>query len=270
MQSENILRNAYKLFKEKGYKKTTTREISEASDINKGLLHYYYNKKEDIIFEMYSAFLNSINDFIDSKNVCKGDAFLYYATFNIIFFRTVTSREYFIKILNEIVEYRDLTRLKIEKSTEMLYGFLKDLEADMMEYHLLLAITVAVGAAIMAIGGIVLFIGSPWFATWFTDDSEAIKKIITALRIDTFAQIPLAVSLIFAGALQGLGDTKTPLYSTAIGMWGIRIIGVYLLGIRLNMDIAGIWLAILIDLTIRAVFLTYKFRSKTLRLKMHT
>ncbi len=146
MQSENILRNAYKLFKEKGYKKTTTREISEASDINKGLLHYYYNKKEDIIFEMYSAFLNSINDFIDSKNVCKGDAFLYYATFNIIFFRTVTSREYFIKILNEIVEYRDLTRLKIEKSTEMLYGFLKDLEADMMEYHLLLAITVAVGA----------------------------------------------------------------------------------------------------------------------------
>lgn len=127
-----------------------------------------------------------------------------------------------------------------------------------------------IGAAIMAIGGIVLFIGSPWFATWFTDDSEAIKKIITALRIDTFAQIPLAVSLIFAGALQGLGDTKTPLYSTAIGMWGIRVIGVYLLGIRLNMDIAGIWLAILIDLTIRAVFLTYKFRSKTLRLKMHT
>lgn len=145
-QNKNILKNAYRLFKEKGYKSTTTREISQASDINKGLLHYYYKKKEDIIFDLYSDFLNGINDFVDKDERCKNNAFLYYAVFNIIFFRTVQSRKYFIDILDEIVQYRNLTRLKIEKSTQMIYSFIKELEMDINEYHLLLAITVAVGA----------------------------------------------------------------------------------------------------------------------------
>lgn len=129
------------------------------------------------------------------------------------------------------------------------------------------ALAVKIGVIIMALGGIILYFGCPWFATWFTEDTEAVGKIVTALRIDAFAQIPLAVSLIFAGSLQGLGDTKSPLYSTTIGMWGIRVLGVYILGIVLKMDIAGVWISILIDLTIRATFLTFRFRNKTLKLK---
>lgn len=131
---------------------------------------------------------------------------------------------------------------------------------DAREYG---ARSVKLGAIIMALGGVVLFFGSPLFAGWFTQDIEAIEKIVIALRIDAFAQIPLAVSLISAGALQGSGDTKTPLYSTAIGMWGVRVLGVYFFGIRLGMDIAGVWLSILIDLSIRAVFLAVKFRKRT-------
>ena len=120
------------------------------------------------------------------------------------------------------------------------------------------------GAGVMAVLGIIMFIGSPWFATWFTRDAEAIRKIVTALRIDTFAQVPLAANLIYAGALQGQGDTKSPLYSTIIGMWGLRVVGVYILGIRLGWDIAGVWLAILIDITMRAIFLFLRFRRRSL------
>ncbi|MDR7871039.1 MAG: MATE family efflux transporter [Tissierellaceae bacterium] len=126
-------------------------------------------------------------------------------------------------------------------------------------------LAVKIGAIIMSFGGIILFFGSPYFATWFTEDSVAIGKIVTALRIDAFAQIPLAVSLIFAGALQGSGDTKFPLYSTAIGMWGIRVLGVYILGIKMGLDIAGVWVAILIDLVIRGILLTIKFRITTIK-----
>lgn len=120
------------------------------------------------------------------------------------------------------------------------------------------------GAVIMSLGGVLLYFGAPWFAGWFTRDGEAIAKIVTALRIDSFAQVPLAVSLISAGSLQGSGDTRSPLYSTALGMWGVRVLGVYFLGIRLGLDIAGIWLSILIDLTLRAVFLLIRFRKRTL------
>lgn len=120
-----------------------------------------------------------------------------------------------------------------------------------------------IGVGIMSVGGVLLFFGAPWFATWFTADAEAVAKIVTALRIDSFNQPALAVGLILAGSLQGLGDTKSPLYSTAIGMWGIRVMGVYLLSIVLNLDIAGVWISIGIDLLIRAIFLSIKFYDQT-------
>lgn len=122
-------------------------------------------------------------------------------------------------------------------------------------------LTTGIGILIMSIGGILLFFLSPWMATWFTNDQTAIDMVVTALRIDAFAQPALAVGLILAGALQGMGDTKSPMYSTAIGMWVIRIVGVYILGIQLEMGIAGVWLSIAIDLFVRAIFLFIKFKS---------
>lgn len=104
-----------------------------------------------------------------------------------------------------------------------------------------------------------IFFASPWLATWFTTEN-AVDMVVTALRIDAFSQPALAVGLVLAGALQGTGDTKSPMYSTAIGMWVVRIIGVYILGIYLEMGIAGVWISIAIDLYVRAVFLFYKFK----------
>lgn len=98
-------------------------------------------------------------------------------------------------------------------------------------------------------------------ATWFTNDQTAIDMVVTALRIDAFAQPALAVGLILAGALQGIGDTKSPMYSTAIGMWVIRIVGVYIMGIQLEMGIAGVWFSIAIDLYVRAIFLYFRFKK---------
>ena len=81
--------------------------------------------------------------------------------------------------------------------------------------------------------------------------------VTIALRIDAFTQPALAIGLVLAGALQAACDTKSPMYSTAIGMWLIRVVGIYLLGIYLEMGIAGIWISIAIDLFIRAIFLSW-------------
>lgn len=117
------------------------------------------------------------------------------------------------------------------------------------------------GVISMSILGIILFFGSPLFATLFTNDSEAINQIVTALRIDSFAQPVLAISLITTGSLQGMGDTKSPLYSTAFGMWVIRVVGVIVLSKIFNLGIAGVWLSIAIDLSLRSLFLVYRFKN---------
>ncbi|MDH6373111.1 putative MATE family efflux protein [Paenibacillus sp. PastF-3] len=122
--------------------------------------------------------------------------------------------------------------------------------------------TTAVAVVFMSFVGVLLFVFAPFAAAWFTGDQSVIEMVTTALRIDAFAQPFLAVGLVLAGALQGAGDTKSPMYSTAIGMWLIRVIGVYILGIQLDLGIAGIWLSIAIDLAIRAVFLFFRFRKK--------
>lgn len=123
--------------------------------------------------------------------------------------------------------------------------------------------TVKLGCVIMGLAGLGLYLFAPWLAGIFTGEAEAIKKIVIALRIDAFAMIPLAISLILTGALQGSGDMKTPLLSTLIGMWLVRVSGIYLLGLYFGLDIAGIWLAILLDLVIRAAVLSYRFARIT-------
>lgn len=126
-------------------------------------------------------------------------------------------------------------------------------------------LTTGIAVVFMSLVGVLLFIFSPMAATWFTDEPTAISMVTTALRIDAFAQPFLAIGLVLAGALQGAGDTKSPMYSTAIGMWLIRVVGVYVLSIHLNMGIAGVWLSIAFDLFIRAIYLFIQFKRKLMK-----
>lgn len=123
-------------------------------------------------------------------------------------------------------------------------------------------LTTGIAVLFMSFIGVILYFFSPWFVTWFTTDKNVIDMVTTALRIDAFAQPALAIGLVLAGALQGAGDTKSPMYSTAVGMWVIRVIGVYILGIQMGMGIAGVWLSILIDLFVRAGYLLLRFKKK--------
>ncbi|MEK4180706.1 MATE family efflux transporter [Aeribacillus sp. FSL K6-1121] len=133
------------------------------------------------------------------------------------------------------------------------------LEKEAYTYGML---TTYIAMLFMSIIGVLLFFLSPWLATWFTTDKQAIEMVTTALRIDAFAQPALAMGLVLTGALQGAGDTKSPMYSTAVGMWVIRIVGVYVLGIQLNLGIAGVWLSIVIDQVIRALILWWRFKKQ--------
>jgi putative MATE family efflux protein len=125
---------------------------------------------------------------------------------------------------------------------------------------------IAVGLAIAFMGliGVALFVGGEWAAHYFTKESMVIQQVGTALKIDAFTQVPLAIVLVLTGALNGSGDTKWPMISTAIGIWIVRVAGVYFLGIRLGWGLPGVWLAILLDNLWRALFLGYRFYHQSI------
>jgi Na+-driven multidrug efflux pump len=94
--------------------------------------------------------------------------------------------------------------------------------------------------AVIGVVGVVLFFGGEWAAHNFTQESSVIHQADIALKIDAFTQLPLAVVLVLTGALNGAGDTKWPMISTVVGIWIIRVAGVYGLGIVLDWGLAGV------------------------------
>ncbi len=114
--------------------------------------------------------------------------------------------------------------------------------------------------AAMSILGAMLFFLGDWAGSYFTDDQKVIGNIGTALKISGIFQPFLAVLLVLTGAYQGANNTKFPMYLTGVGMWAIRTVLVYLLGIRSAWGLAGVWLAIGIDIAIRAAVLVVQFQ----------
>ena len=119
--------------------------------------------------------------------------------------------------------------------------------------------TVSYGVGIMSAFALIMFLFAEQLGAVYTRNPEALTYVAIALKISALAQPFLAISLIMAGALQGTGDTKSPLYSTLFGMWGIRVLGVLYLGKVLAWGITGVWLAVALDLVLRSIILLYRF-----------
>ncbi|HLG27973.1 MAG TPA: MATE family efflux transporter, partial [Paenisporosarcina sp.] len=117
----------------------------------------------------------------------------------------------------------------------------------------------SIGIGLMTIFGVLLFTLGGWAGSLFTDDPEVIKNIGTALKVSGVFQPFLALLLILTGAFQGANNTKYPMYLTAVGMWGIRALLVYVLGIHFEWGLLGVWLAIGVDIAFRAVVLAIQF-----------
>jgi Na+-driven multidrug efflux pump len=83
-----------------------------------------------------------------------------------------------------------------------------------------------------------------------------------------FSQPFLAISMVFASALRGAGDTRATLVVTFAGIWLVRVTLGYVLGIFLGLGLFGMWIAWFSDWFVRAVLVTLRFRTgkwKTLR-----
>lgn len=116
--------------------------------------------------------------------------------------------------------------------------------------------------------GINFYIFAPQLASIFTHDPEVIRLVTVVLRIIAFFQPFLCSTQVIASGLQALGDVKFPFYLTIGGIYGIRLLGTYILGIHFNMGLVGVWISYAMDITIRGSVLFIRFINRTKEVKL--
>ena len=108
----------------------------------------------------------------------------------------------------------------------------------------------------------VLFLVLPVpLARLYSADPEVVSLTANCLRITALAQPALAVAQVLAGALRGAGDTKWVMYITAIGNWGVRLVGAWILGVHLGWGLLGVWVAMAFDQLLRGGLTLMRYRS---------
>lgn len=98
----------------------------------------------------------------------------------------------------------------------------------------------------------------------FTHDAEVIEKGIVFLRLVAFAQIPLAISFVYAGSLRGTGDTFYVFLATLGIMWGVRVFLSWVAADWLHLSLYAVWGVFVIDWYARAVAFWWRYRQRDL------
>jgi putative MATE family efflux protein len=109
-------------------------------------------------------------------------------------------------------------------------------------------------------GGMLFFLPKP-ILTLLTNDAGVIALGAVYLRFMATAQIPQQLSGTLCGALRGSGDTRTPMYIAAVGLWGIRVPLAYVLAFPMKMGITGVWAAMTLDLFVRFILIIARYRK---------
>jgi putative MATE family efflux protein len=114
----------------------------------------------------------------------------------------------------------------------------------------------------MAAMGIFFFFFPYILLRAFTNDETVVELGTMFLRIVAILQVPLALTMVLAGSLRGAGDTRFIMWTTTIGMWGVRLPLAVIAGPWLALDVLFVWSAMIADWTVRMVLLLVRYRSE--------
>lgn len=105
-----------------------------------------------------------------------------------------------------------------------------------------------------------LFLGAGVLARLFTPDEAVIAETVRVLRIVAVSEPFFALSIVYSGALRGAHDVRFPMLVCLGSMWGVRAVLAPIFIFALDLGLAGVWTAMALDLTVRGVICTLRWR----------
>ncbi len=118
----------------------------------------------------------------------------------------------------------------------------------------------------MTICGLLFYFGRYYLPTFYINDLDVINLSASLIVIAAIFQLSDGVQVVSLGALRGLKDVKTPTVYTFIAYWVLGLPVGYWLGFKMDFGAEGIWIGLLIGLTVAAVMLSFRFNRITKRL----
>lgn len=117
---------------------------------------------------------------------------------------------------------------------------------------------------VMTVMALLFFFAPGQLISLFTHDPDVIEKGCVFLRLVAFAQVPLAISFVYAGSLRGTGDTHYVFLVTLAAMWGIRVLLAYLAAEVLHLSLYVVWGVFLIDWLFRSIAFYWRYQKRDL------
>ena len=110
-----------------------------------------------------------------------------------------------------------------------------------------------------ALISIVFFLGAGAIYRGMHTDTAVHAAGIGPFQMNAVFQIPLIMSIVYLYALRGAGETRTPMVINVLCVFGLRVPLAYLFGIVFDMQLMGAWIGMVVDVTIRAGLLWWRY-----------
>jgi MATE family multidrug resistance protein len=129
-------------------------------------------------------------------------------------------------------------------------------------YHIVL-VFMCVTALIFTVFNHVL----PWI---YTTDKMVISIAAQLLILAALFQLFDGTQVVGLGILRGMGDVNVPMFITFLAYWVVGLPVGYVLGIKLNLGVQGVWYGLVLGLAVSSIllFVRFQFISKKHQVKM--
>lgn len=120
-----------------------------------------------------------------------------------------------------------------------------------------------IGIGMMFLFATPMFIWAPALSKVMSHDPKTIMYTVDYIRINMIAEPFLALGMVLSGALQGAGDTRSPMWISIVSNWIVRLPLAWLLALSLHLGPRGAWISMSVSVLMTAVLITWKYQSKT-------
>ena len=116
--------------------------------------------------------------------------------------------------------------------------------------------------ALLVVNGILMLPLVPWLVSLYKPEQQVAHMVIITISFFTLGNMTLwSNSFVIPSGLRAGGDAKFTSITALLSMWLVRVVLGYVLGIMLRMDVYGIWLAMVLEWSVRGTIFWVRSRG---------